>query len=131
MAWFINIIFKDMVPSKDILERSLSIAIEDDIAIPYKICSIKNTSNCGAILFTFRLCVVGKVTNKLDDNYLAPSITCKSLFAGHTCRALFEFPRWHPTIWRQVGNRWTPTPRFCASQFLNRCTRPNRHPRGG
>jgi hypothetical protein len=65
-------IFNDMVPSNEIFDKSLRMAIEDEIAIPQRICSIKNTSICGAILFTFgtlTLWVVHKVTNyKLNDS---------------------------------------------------------------
>lgn len=46
-------IFNEMVPSNEIFDKSLRIAMEDDMAIPQRICSIKNTSICGAILFTF------------------------------------------------------------------------------
>jgi hypothetical protein len=68
MAWFIKIILKDVTPSNVILESNLRIAIDDDMAIPYRICSIKNTSICGAILFTGKLNVIYKVTNnKLDE----------------------------------------------------------------
>ena len=40
-----------LVPSKVILESSFRIAIEDDIAIPQRICSTMKTRNFGAIFF--------------------------------------------------------------------------------
>jgi hypothetical protein len=41
-----------MVPSNEIFDKSLRIAMEDDMAIPQRICSIRNTSIWGSILFT-------------------------------------------------------------------------------
>ena len=48
---FTNIIFKDVLPSNEILESNFRMAIEEEIAIPHRICSMKNTRSCGAILF--------------------------------------------------------------------------------
>jgi hypothetical protein len=38
-------IFKDVSPSNVIFESNLRMAIEDEMAIPQRICSMKNTSN--------------------------------------------------------------------------------------
>jgi hypothetical protein len=71
IAWLTNMIFNDIVPSNEIFDKSLRIAMEDEMAIPQRICSIKNTSIWGAILFTvgtLTLWIVHKVTNyKLND----------------------------------------------------------------
>ena len=74
ITWFTKIILNDVVPSKEIFESSFRIAIEDDIAIPHRICSMKNTSSCGAILFKkiiFLLLVMAKVTiNKQNHDFV-------------------------------------------------------------
>ena len=72
-------IFNDVVPSNEILDKSLRIAIEDEIAIPQRICSIKNTSICGAILFTNeRLTIINPnevTTYKRNENFHDYGIT--------------------------------------------------------